>query len=77
MQHDDLHITVGHTHPADAAAVDAGVLKEKMRMKMTAVRAQPGAVLTAAVHSAPTDVRVALGRQNDIKRTLRRLVLPM
>jgi len=52
--------------------VEAGVLKEKMRMKMTAVRAQPGAVLTAAVHSAPTDVRVALGRTNDIKRTLRR-----
>ena len=65
---------MGHNHAADAAAVDAANLKNKMREQMRAVRAQPGTVLAAAVHGATNDVRVALGRTDNTKRSLRRCI---
>lgn len=73
-QNDDMHVTVGHTHSADAAAVDAANLKVKMQEQMRSVRAQPGAVLGAAVLGATNDVRAALGRTDHVKRSLRRCV---
>lgn len=65
-------MTVPHTHPADDAAVGAEKVKATMRQQIGTVRARPGAVLAAAVHQSTNDVRVALGRPDTNKRSVRR-----
>jgi len=74
LQNDDLHVTVGHTHPADPVGVEAEKVKTAMRGHMKSVRAQPSQVLAAAMRGTTNDVSAVLGRQDSIKWNLRRYI---
>jgi len=68
----DPHETAPHNHEALTASVEVAKTKAAMKSQVQNARARPGQVLAAAIHGAPQEVRISMGRDETLRRTLRR-----
>ena len=72
LQSDDLHDTAGHSHPADASAVEAAKIKIEIRQAAKSTKNRPAQILADAVSAADPPVRLHLSNKEVIKRSMRR-----
>ena len=72
MQKLNFHETREHNHEADQHAVEAVKAKTRMRQAVTKTAARPGRVMAAELLALLVEGRVAAGKRDTIRRTLRR-----